>query len=97
MKNLPFIRAVRDLVKPRLILSAANLLPYKRGPNNDDGAFRSFILDFEYVDNGKDVFRHGANKELLFGSDNFNSPVAFLIMDVALNRIYKNRNKKTKK
>lgn len=48
---------------------------------NNDGFFRKFVLDFVYVENGKAVFVHGANKESLFGSDKFNSPVLFLLLD----------------
>jgi hypothetical protein len=48
---------------------------------NVDGNFRPFVLDFVYVENGKDVFEHGANKMSLFGSNNFHSPVLFLLLD----------------
>ena len=45
---------------------------------NKDRSFRSYILDFLYVAKGKRVFVHGANKNCIFGSDNFSSPVLFL-------------------
>ena len=50
----------------------------------DDGNFRDFIVDVIFVENGKDVFTHGANTMCLFGSDNFNSPVVFLLIDGTL-------------
>ena len=43
---------------------------------NEDRSFRSYILDFLYVSEGKQVFVHGANKNC--GSDKFSSPVLFL-------------------
>ena len=46
-----------------------------------NGFFKKFVLDFVYVENGKAVFVHGANKESLFVSDKFNSPVLFLLLD----------------
>ena len=45
---------------------------------NEDRSFRSYILDFLYVSEGKRVFVHGANKNCIFGSDKFSSPVLFL-------------------
>ena len=45
---------------------------------HEDGSFRSYILDFLYVSEGKRVFVHGANKYCIFGSDKFSSPALFL-------------------
>jgi len=45
---------------------------------NEDRSFRSYILDFLYVAEGKRVFVHGANKNCIFGSVNVSSPVLFL-------------------
>ena len=45
---------------------------------NEDRSLRSYILDFLYVSEGKRVFVHGANKNCIFGSDKFSSPVLFL-------------------
>ena len=52
---------------------------------NADGTFRSIIIDYLYVELlvGKDVFKHGANKMSLFGSENFNTAVAFLLLNGA--------------
>ena len=47
---------------------------------NVDGSFRPFAVDFVYLENGKDVFEHGANKMSLFRSNNFNSPVLFSVV-----------------
>ena len=38
--------------------------------------FRSFIVDYLYIENGKDV-EHGMNTNFLFGPNNFTSVVAF--------------------
>ena len=38
------------------------------------------IIDYIYVECGKDVFEHGGNKLPLFGSDNFNGAVVFLLL-----------------
>ena len=46
----------------------------------ENGEFRPFVLDFVYIENGKEVFEHGANKMSLFGSANFNTPVLFLLL-----------------
>ena len=48
------------------------------------GAFKSFVADCLYVENGKDVFLHGGNKSSLFGSENFSTPVLFLLLDGAV-------------
>lgn len=48
---------------------------------DNEGTFRAFIVDHLYVENGKDVFEHGANKESLFGSLNFNTSAVFLLLD----------------
>ena len=48
------------------------------------GVFRSFVIDFLFVENGKDVYLHGANNSSLFGSENFSTPVFFLLLDGAL-------------
>ena len=45
------------------------------------GVFKSFVADCLYVENGKDVFLHGENKSSLFGSENFCTPVLFLLLD----------------
>lgn len=45
---------------------------------NEDRSLRSYIIDFLYVSEGKRVFVHGANKNGIFGSDKFSSPVLFL-------------------
>ena len=37
-----------------------------------------------YVENGRDVFLHGENKSSLFGSENFSTPVLFLLLDGAV-------------
>ena len=42
------------------------------------------ITDILYFEQGRDCFEHGANKQSLFGSSEFNSPVAFLPIDGAL-------------
>lgn len=46
-----------------------------------DGTFQQYIRDCLYVENGKHVFEHGANKESLFGSEKLNSAVLFLYID----------------
>ena len=46
--------------------------------------FRSFIVDYLYIENGKDVYKHGMNTNSLFGSNNFTSAVAFLLLDGSL-------------
>ena len=48
------------------------------------GVFKSFVADCLYVENGKDVFLHGGNKSSLFGSENFSTPVLFLLLDDAV-------------
>ena len=45
------------------------------------GVFKSFVADRLYVENGKDVFLHGGNKSSLFGSENFCTPVLFLLLN----------------
>lgn len=44
-------------------------------------AFRDFVVDFLFVQNGAEVFVQGANKETCFGSSAFYSPVLFLKLD----------------
>ena len=39
------------------------------------------VVDFLFVQNGRDVFVHGANKENCFGSSSFSTPVLFLKLD----------------
>ena len=46
-----------------------------------NGAYKSFVVDFLFVQNGRDVFVHGANKETCFGSSSFSNPVLFLKLD----------------
>lgn len=48
---------------------------------NENGNFRPFVSDYVYIENGKDVFEQGLNKLSLFGSDEFASPVLFLLLD----------------
>lgn len=48
------------------------------------GGFRSFVLDSLFVENGKDVYLHGENNRPLFGSENFSTPVFFLLLDGAV-------------
>lgn len=48
-----------------------------------EGYFRSFVVDWWYVKDGKQVYEHGANKNCLFGSKYFNGAVAFLLLDGA--------------
>ena len=45
---------------------------------------RGGVADCLYVENGKDAFLHGGNKSSLFGSDNFRTPVLFLLLDGAV-------------
>ena len=47
----------------------------------ENGAFRDFVVDFLFVQNGAEVFVQGANKETCFGSSAFNTPVLFLKLD----------------
>lgn len=47
----------------------------------NEGYFRSFVVNWWYIENGKDVYEHGANKNCLFGSEYFNTAVAFLLLD----------------
>ena len=47
----------------------------------EDGAFKSFVVDILFVQNGSDVFVQGANKETCFGSSSFSTPVLFLKLD----------------
>ena len=46
-----------------------------------NGAYKSFVVDFLFVPNGRDVFVHGANKETCVGSSSFSTPVLFLSLD----------------
>ena len=48
------------------------------------GGFRSFVLDSLFVQNGKDVSLHGENNSTLFGSEDFSTPVFFLLLDGAV-------------
>ena len=48
------------------------------------GALRSFVLDSLFVENGKDVYLHGENNSTLFGSENFSTPVFFLLLNGAV-------------
>ena len=48
------------------------------------GVFKSFVADCLYVEKGKDVFLHGGNKSSLFGSENFSTPVLFLLLEGAV-------------
>jgi hypothetical protein len=50
-------------------------------PIDNNGIFRPFVVDSVYIEDGKAVFVHGANKQSLFGSDKFNTPVFFLLLD----------------
>ena len=47
-------------------------------PPPEDRSFRSYIVDFLYVAEGKRVFVHGVNTNCIFASDKFSSPVLFL-------------------
>ena len=42
------------------------------------------VLDSLFVENGKDVYLHGENNSTLFGSENFSTPVFFLLLDGAV-------------
>ena len=44
------------------------------------GVFRSFVLDSLFVENGKDFYLHGDNTSALFGSEDFSTPVFFLLL-----------------
>ena len=46
-----------------------------------NGTYKSFVVDFLFVQNGRYVFVHGANKETCFGSSSFSTPVLFLKLD----------------
>ena len=48
-----------------------------------NGAYKSFVVDFLSVQNSRDVFVHGANKETCFGFSSFSTPVLFLKLDSA--------------
>ena len=48
------------------------------------GALRLFVLDSLFVENGKDVYLHGENNSTLFGSENFSTPVFFLLLNGAV-------------
>ena len=51
---------------------------------DSQGSFNLFVIDYLFVENGKDVFLHGSNKNAIFGSENFSTPVLFLLLDGAL-------------
>ena len=51
------------------------------------GAFRSFVLDSLFVENGKDVYIHGENNSTLFGLQNFSTPV-FSIVQCPVKSVY---------
>ena len=38
------------------------------------------LVDCLFVESGKDVFPHGSNKSAIFGSENFSTPVLFLLL-----------------
>ena len=46
-----------------------------------NGAYKGFVVHFWFVQNGRDVFVHGASKETCFGSSSFSTPVLFLKLD----------------
>jgi len=48
------------------------------------GCFQVICCRFLYVENGKDVFLHGGNKSSLLRSENFSTPVLFLLPDGAV-------------
>jgi len=50
------------------------------------GVFKSFVADCLYVENGNDVFLHKGSKSSLFGSENFSTPVLFLLPDGAVRK-----------
>ena len=51
---------------------------------DSQGSFNLFVIDYLFVENGKDVFLHGSNKNAIFGSEDFSTPVLFLLLDGAL-------------
>ena len=51
---------------------------------DSQGSFNLFVIDYLFVENGKDVFLPGSNKNAIFGSENFSTPVLFLLLDGAL-------------
>lgn len=63
--------------RPFLAFVAFLALSYLQG----NGAYKSFVVDFLFVQNGRDVFVHGANKETCFGYSSFSTPVLFLKQD----------------
>ena len=46
-----------------------------------NGAYKSFVVDFLFVHNGRVVFVRGGDKETCFGSSSFKTPVLFLKLD----------------
>ena len=46
-----------------------------------NGAYKSFVVDFLFVQNGKDVFVQGKDKDTCFGSSSLSTPVLFLKLD----------------
>ena len=60
-----------------LVLDADVLLEFKFWGEH----LWSFVVDFLFVQNGRDVFVHGAYKETCFGSPSFSTPVLFLKLD----------------
>ena len=48
------------------------------------GVIRPFVRDFCAVENGRDGLLHRSNKSSLFGSENFSTPVLFLLLDGAV-------------
>ena len=46
-----------------------------------NGAYKSFVVVFLFVQNGRDVFVRGENKETCFGSSSFRTLVLFLKLD----------------
>ena len=46
-----------------------------------NGAYKSFVVDLLFVQNGRVVFVRGGNKETCFGSSSFSTPVLFFKLD----------------
>ena len=44
------------------------------------GGFRSFVLDSLFVENGNNVYLHGESNSTLFGSEDFSTPVFFVVL-----------------
>ena len=73
------VTQVIEHVKLCKCVCSALVVPYWPSPIfwlsiiNEDRSFRSYILDFLYLAEGKRVFVHGSNKNCNFGSDKFSS------------------------